>query len=207
MCLKMVTKINLPNSAAIVGLVDPSEAIPYDMTVSVSALGKEGECVTLTLTYAHTRVFTLQYDGPPARGVLVEDTTKDQEDRKREEERLRASRPGTASRPASVAGGAGAGAGAGASLAAAAANLVGENSGTAVLRALGDKVCSRCQEGVCVAVSLIRFLCCRHPPQEKKLTEEELKNQLKYRTVLAVKNNKYEDVCAWWLVVLVRVAV
>lgn len=45
------------------------------------------------------------------------------------------------------------------------------------------------------------------PPQEKKLTEEELKNQLKYRTVLAVKNNKYEDVCAWWLVVLVCVAV
>lgn len=159
----MVTKINLPNSAAIVGLVDPSEAIPYDMTVSVSALGKEGECGD---AHAHTcalRVFALQYDGPPARGVLVEDTTKDQEDRKREEERLRASRPGTASRPASVAGGAGAGAGAGASLAAAAANLVGENSGTAVLRALGDKVCSRCQEGVCVAVSLIRFLCCRHP--------------------------------------------
>lgn len=45
------------------------------------------------------------------------------------------------------------------------------------------------------------------PSQEKKLTEEELKNQLKYRTVLAVKNNKYEDVCAWWLVLVLLCSV
>ena len=143
-----VTKLNAPNAASIVALVDPAEAMPYSM----------------------------KYAGPGLQPLLVMDVTADMEERHRQEEAFReanaiASRPVSAG--TSVGGLTTARPGTGMSartLNARNAGLSGPESSVAVLNALGDP--------------------------ERKLSEEELKAQLRFKAFLAVKNNKYDNVRA-----------
>lgn len=140
-----VTKLNAPNAASIVALVDPAEAMPYSM----------------------------KYAGPGLQPLLVMDVTADMEERHRQEEAFReanaiASRPVSAG--TSVGGLTTARPGTGMSartLNARNAGLSGPESSVAVLNALGDP--------------------------ERKLSEEELKAQLRFKAFLAVKNNKYDN--------------